>query len=164
MHDTSYTPQSWWADRQAKPVESDPRTKWDAADLLRATVSDYANFVISVMHNQQLSKPIAEERLTITRNLISPENEIVLCESSSDPDHCRVSSGFGLGWHIVRINDELIVDHTGADSDVKTFAMFLPQTQSGLVIFTNGPDVGHQIIDKILATLYPNPVFLATLW
>jgi CubicO group peptidase (beta-lactamase class C family) len=163
MHDTSYTPQPWWANRQAKPVESNPRTKWSAADLLRTTVSDYANFLISVMRNDQLTKEIAVQRFTITRNLTSPENEIVLCESASDPDHCRVSTGFGLAWHIVKINDELIVDHTGADADVKTFAMFLPQRQSGIVIFTNGPDVGHQIIDKILAVLYPNPVYASTL-
>lgn len=164
LHDTSYTPQPWWANRQAKPVESEPRTKWSAADLLRTTVSDYANFLISVMRNEQLTKEIASQRLTITRNLTSPEQEIVLCESSPDPDHCKVSTGFGLAWHIVKINDELIVDHTGADSDVKTFAMFLPQRQSGIVIFTNGPDVGHQIIDKILFTLYPNPVYANTLW
>lgn len=164
MKDTSYTPQPWWDGRQAKPVKSDPRTKWDAADLLRTTVSDYANFVISVMRNQQLTKETAAQRLTITRNLTSPEKESVLCESSPDPDHCKVSTGFSLGWHIVSINNQLIVDHTGADADVKTFAMFIPQQQSGLIIFTNGPDVDHQIIDKILAVLYPSPVYAATLW
>jgi hypothetical protein len=53
MKDTSYTPRPWWNNRQAKPVESAPRTKWSAADLLRATVIDYANFVISVMQHDQ---------------------------------------------------------------------------------------------------------------
>jgi CubicO group peptidase (beta-lactamase class C family) len=38
IKDTSYTPRDWWAGRQAKPVESESRTKWSAADLLRATV------------------------------------------------------------------------------------------------------------------------------
>jgi CubicO group peptidase (beta-lactamase class C family) len=164
MENTSYTAQPWWAGRQAKPAESDPRTKWSAADLLRATVSDYANFVISVMRNDHLTKEIAAERLIITRNLTSSENSIVLCESFPDPNRCHVSTGFGLGWRIVQSNDELILDHTGADPDVKTFAFFLPQHKSGAVIFTNSPDVGHQIIDRMLAVLYPNPVYAATLW
>jgi CubicO group peptidase (beta-lactamase class C family) len=164
MRQTSYTPQSWWAGHQAKPVESERRTKWDAADLLRATVSDYANFVVSIMRNDQLSKEIAAQRTIITRNLTSREREIVPCKFSADPDHCHVSTGFGLGWRVVKINEDVILDHTGADADVKALAFFLPQHQSGAVIFTNGPDVGHQIIDKILPVLYPNPVYAATLW
>lgn len=164
MKDTSYTPQSWWADRQAKPVESEPRTKWDAADLLRTTVSDYANFLVSVMRNDQLTKEIADQRLTITRNLIAPEKDEVLCEASVHPQQCHVSAGFGLGWHIVNINGQIIADHTGGDADVKTFAFFIPKERLGAVVFTNGPDVGHEMIDKILFVLYPNPVYAETLW
>ncbi|HTZ48099.1 MAG TPA: serine hydrolase domain-containing protein [Verrucomicrobiae bacterium] len=164
MQDTSYTPQTWWNNRQAKPVESAPRTKWCAADLLRSTVTDYANFMLSVMRNDRISSELANERLRITRNLTSPEESIVLCESSSDPVHCHVSSGFGLGWNIVQVNDQRIVDHNGADADVKTFAFFIPAEGRGAVIFTNGPDVGHQLIDKILAIFYPNPVYAGTLW
>ena len=164
MKDTSYTPRPWWNGRQAKPVESEPRTKWSAADLLRTTVKDYATFVISVMHNDGVSQQIATERLRISRNLMTPEMESVLCESMREPGHCTVSIGFGLGWRIVRINGETIVDHTGADSDVKTFSFFIPQRKAGAVIFTNGPDVGHEIIDEILETLYPDPLYDATLW
>ena len=87
--ETSCTPQRWWAGRQAKPVESEPRTKWDAADLLRATVSDFATFVISVMRNDQLTKEIATQRLAFTRSITSSENKIVLCELSVDPEHCH---------------------------------------------------------------------------
>ncbi len=165
MKDTSYTPRPWWNGRQAKPVESEPRTKWSAADLLRTTVEDYAGFVISVMHNDGVTREIAAERLKISRDLISPEVESVLCESAKDPGHCTVSMGFGLGWRIVKINGETIVDHTGADSDVKTFAFFVPQEKIGAVIFTDGPDVGHDIIDKVLATIDPDrPLYDATLW
>jgi CubicO group peptidase (beta-lactamase class C family) len=164
MKDTSYTPRDWWVGRQAKPVESEPRTKWSAADLLRATVADYARFMISVMNNEGVTRDIAAERLTITRNLTTPEMASVLCESAKDPTHCSVATGFGLGWHIVRISEETVVDHTGGDADVKTLAFYLPQRQTGAVIFTNGPDVGHQVIDKILGILYLNPVYGATLW
>lgn len=165
MKDTSYTPRPWWNGRQAKPVKSEPRTKWSAADLLRTTVEDYAGFVISVMHNDGVTREIAAERLKISRNLISPEVESMLCESAKDPGRCTVSMGFGLGWRIVKINGETIVDHTGADSDVKTFAFFVPQEKIGAVIFTDGPDVGHDIIDKVLATIDPDrPLYDATLW
>jgi CubicO group peptidase (beta-lactamase class C family) len=164
MKDTSYTPRSWWAGRQAKPVESEPRTKWSAADLLRTTVRDYSKFVISVMNNEGVTKEIAAERLKITRNQITPEMESVLCESAQDPEHCKVSMGFGLGWRIVKIDNETIIDHTGGDSDIKTIAFFIPRTRTGVVIFTNGPNVGHEMIDKILGVIYPNPIYDAVVW
>ena len=164
MKDTSFTPRSWWQGRQAKPVESGDRTKWSAADLLRTTAGDYARFIVSIMHNEGVTPAIAEQRLTITRNQITPETSSVFCELASDPKHCTVAAGFGLGWHIVKIDGTTILDHTGADSDVKTFAFFIPQGRIGAVIFTDGPNVGHQMIDKVLGVLYPNPVYRATLW
>lgn len=164
MKSTSYTPRPWWNGRQAKPVESDPRTKWSAADLLRTTVEDYARFVVSVMHNDGISPELATERVQISRKLTTPEMASVLCELAKDPGHCTVSIGFGLGWRIVMINGETIVDHTGADSDVKTFAFFIPKQQVGAVVFTDGPDVGHEIIDKVLGILYPDPLYDSTLW
>jgi len=165
VKDTSYTPRPRWNGRQAKPVESEARTKWSAADLLRTTLEDYARFSINVMHNDGVTREPATERLKISRNLISPEVESVLCESVIDPGRCTVSMGFALGWRIVRINGNTIVDHTGADSDVKTFAFFVPQQKIGAVIFTAGPDVGHDIIDKVPATIDPDqPVYQATLW
>ena len=36
-----------------------------------------------------------------------------------------------------------------------TFAFFIPEQQSGGVIFTDGPDVGHEMIDKILNVSIP---------
>ena len=164
MKNTAYTPQPWWEGRQAKPVESLPRTQWSAAARLRTTVGDYARFVISVMKGEGLSEQIAKEQYTITRNLTSPEQESVLCEAANDPGHCSVATGFGLEWHIVAIDGEKIFDHTGLDSDVRTFTFFIPSKRIGAVIFTNGPDVGTQMIDKVLAVLYPDPVYKQTIW
>jgi hypothetical protein len=42
---------------------------------------------------------------------------------------------------------------------VVTFAFFVPEQQSGGVIFTDGPDVGHEMIDRILNVLYPDSVY-----
>jgi hypothetical protein len=47
---------------------------------------------------------------------------------------------------------------------VMTFAFFVPSKQIGAVVFTDGPDVGHQMIDKVLGALYPDPVYAQTLW
>lgn len=147
MHDTSFTPREWWRNRQAKPTENGDRTKWSAADLLRTTVGDYTNFVVSVMHNHGVTPELAAERLKITRNLTTEEEGSVLCEAATDPQGCRVETGFGLGWHIVRINGETI-----------------PRRRIGAVIFTDGPDVGHSMIDKVLGVVYHDAVYAGTLW
>jgi hypothetical protein len=110
-------------------------------------------FMISVMNNEGVNQQIAAQRQKIRRNLIAPEAESVLCEDAGDPANCKVAMGFGLGWRIVEINNETILDHTGADSDVKTFAFFFPK-RTGAIIFTDGPNVGHQMIDKVLGILF----------
>ena len=163
MKDTSYTPRDWWDGRQAKPVEPGDRTNWSAADLLRTTVTDYAKFIISVMNNERVSPESARQRLTMVRNGVTSETEKKVCKDAPDPSHCTASAGFGLSWQIVKINDETILDHSGSDADVKTHAMFIPSRKTGMVIFTNGPDIDNRLIEKIVSVLYPNPVYLATL-
>ena len=170
MNDTSYTPQPWWQDRQAKPFESQPRTQLNAADLLRSTIGDYTKFVVSVMHNENISKEIAAERHKITRNLVTPDKETVLCEEAKDPTRCKVAEGPGLGWRIVTIDGETIVDHSGNDGDVKTFAFFVPSKQTGAVIFTCGNDDDFEAIErhkrvirKIVGALYPDRVYVETM-
>ena len=120
-------------------------------------------FMISVMNNEGVSQQSLPSARKL-RNLIAPEAESVLCEDAGDPANCKVAMGFGLGWRIVEINNETILDHTGADSDVKTFAFFIPKRKTGAIIFTDGPNVGHQMIDKVLGILYPNRIYDATLW
>jgi len=163
MRDTSYTPRDWWAGRQAKPVEATDRTKWSAADLLRTTVTDYAKFIISVMGNEHVTPEITRQRLSIVRNNVTPETQAAVCKNTPDPDHCSDSAGFGLSWQILHINNEIIVDHSGSDPDVKTLAMFLPSRKTGIVVFASGPDIDNRLIQKIVSVLYPNPVYLNTL-
>lgn len=169
MNDTSYTPQPWWKDRQAKPMELEPRTQANAADLLRATIGDYAKFVVAVMHDEAVTKKIADQRGQMSRNLVSPEQESVMCEEAKDPDHCKIAVGPGLGWRVVNISGETIIDHSGNDGDVKTFAFFVPSKQTGAVIFTNGNDDDFvaiekhkRVIRKIVGALYPDRVYVET--
>ena len=164
MPNTSFTPRSWWNGRQAKPVETGSRTNWSAAALLRTTVGDYARFVVNVMHDKGLDKKVSADRFRITRDLTTPELNLALRGIAKDPSNLKVATGYGLGWHIVDINGRVLIDHTGADSDVMTFAFFVPSQHIGAVIFTDGPNVGHEMIDDVMGVLYDDPLFLKTLW
>ena len=163
MRDTSYTPRDWWAGRQAKPIEAAGRTKWSAADLLRTTVTDYAKFIIIVMDNERVSPEIARQRLSMVRNNVAPEMQVDVSRNTPDSEHCSAAAGFGLSWQIIRINDEVILDHSGSDTGVKTLALFLPGRKIGIVVFTSGPDIDNRLIQRVISVLYPNPVYLNTL-
>ena len=64
----------------------------------------------------------------------------------------------GLGWQVIDIDGEKIVDHSGSHALV----FYLPQNRTGAVIFTNGEN-GQKVIHDIVGILYANQVFLATL-
>ncbi len=169
MKDTSYTARAWFAGRLAVPrgekgdLEPKTRSTWCAADLLYTTVGDYAKFVVSVMHNEKLTKEIAAERLTNTRNRATPEQVKKFCaEGRPGSTNCSLTDGLGLGWEVITIDGETIIDHGGGDPGVRTLAFYLPQRQIGVVIFTNGQN-GTKVTQEILRLLYPNPVFIATL-
>lgn len=163
MKDTSYTMRPWWEGRQAKPVEEPGRKNWVAADLLRTTVTDYSKFMISVMNNERVSPVIAKDRLTVRMEQMTPDMQTTFCDDTPDPAHCTLSVGFGLSWQVVRINDEVYLEHTGHDSDVRTYAFCIPARKFGVVIFTNGPDVDSKIAVRILDVLYPNKLLIETL-
>jgi hypothetical protein len=75
------------------------------------------------MHNENVNWEITTERLTITRNLVTPEEQTKACAQAEwNLAGCRVTAGLGLGWQIIQINDEAIVDHSGSDWGVHTHA------------------------------------------
>ena len=91
MKDTSYTAKPWYSGRLAVPhgpKEEKPidqiATKWNAADLLRTTIGDYAKFVVSLMHDEGLTAAIAAERATITRDMVKPEDLEKLCQAAGE--------------------------------------------------------------------------------
>jgi CubicO group peptidase (beta-lactamase class C family) len=169
MKDTSYTAKDWQAGRLAvphgpkreKPVD-DVAQAWNGADLLRTTIQDYANFVVSVMHDEGLTKEIAVERATLTRDRMKPEDLKNVCNTAGEPGHCLVTAGMGLGWEVETVNGEKILDHDGSDWGVKTFVMFVPSRGIGVVVFTNGEN-GEAVIKKVVEALYPNRLYLATM-
>jgi CubicO group peptidase (beta-lactamase class C family) len=169
MKDTSYTAKEWYAGHLAVPrgpkgeTSIDPVvTTWNGADLLRTTIGDYAKFVVSAMHDEGLTREIAAERATMTRDLVKPEDLDKLCKIAGKVGHCTITAGMGLGWEVETVNGLKILTHDGSDWGVRTFAMFVPSQGIGVIVFTNGEN-GNQVIRKVVEALYPNQLFLATM-
>jgi CubicO group peptidase (beta-lactamase class C family) len=169
MKDTSYTAKEWYAGRLAVPhgpkgeTPIDPAvTTWNGADLVRTTIGDYAKFVVSVMHDEGLTKEIAVQRATMTRELVKPEELDKMCKIAGETEHCTISAGMGLGWEVKIVNGVKILEHNGGDWGVRTFAMFVPSQGIGVIVFTNG-DNGTDVIRKVAEALYPNQLYLATM-
>jgi CubicO group peptidase (beta-lactamase class C family) len=169
MKETSYTTKQWYAGRLAVPhgpKEETPVdyvvTTWNGADLLRTTIGDYAKFVVSVMHDEGLTKEIAAERATMTRDLLKPEDLDKVCKIAGEVGHCNITAGMGLGWEVETVNGVKILTHNGSDWGVRTFAMFVPSQGIGVIVFTNGEN-GNDVIRKVVEALYPNQLFLATM-
>lgn len=169
MHDTSYTAQDWYSGRLAVPrgpkgeTPVNPVAKtWNGADLLRTTIADYAKFVVSVVHNEGLTKEIAAERATMTRDLVKPDELEKACKAAGETRSCTVTAGMGLGWEVETVNGEKILNHDGSDWGVKTFAMFVPSQGIGVVVFTNGEN-GNAVIKKVVQVLYPIKLYGATM-
>jgi len=169
MNETSYTAKEWHVGRLAAPhgpkrdkAVDDVAQVWDGADLLRTTILDYAKFVVSVMHDEGLTKEIAAERATLTRDRMKPEDLKNVCSAVGEAGHCLVTAGMGLGWEVETVNGEKILDHDGSDWGVKTFVMFVPSRGIGVVVFTNGQN-GEAVIKKVVEVLYPNRLYVATM-
>jgi CubicO group peptidase (beta-lactamase class C family) len=168
MKDTAYTTRDWYQGRLALghtakgEVDSETPSNFVAADLLRTTIHDYATFVVGVMHNQGLTKPIADQRLVLTRDQVSPEQKAKFCPmTKSATPNCELIVGMGLGWQVMDIDGEKIIDHSGSDDGAHSLVFYLPARQFGAVLFTNGEN-GSKVIHEIVGILYPNQVFLAT--
>jgi CubicO group peptidase (beta-lactamase class C family) len=169
MKETSYTAMEWYTGRLAVPRGPkgerliDPvATTWNGADLLRTTIGDYAKFVVSVMHDEGLTKEIAAQRATMTRDLVKPEDLDKVCKAAGEVGHCTITAGMGLGWEVETVNGVKILNHDGSDWGVKTFAMFVPSQGIGLIVFTNGEN-GREVIRKVVEALYPDQLFVATI-
>ena len=169
MKDTSYTAKEWFAGRLAVPHGPKGEapidyvaTTWNGADLLRTTIGDYAKFVVSVMRDGGLTKEIAAERATMTRELVKPEDLDKMCKRAGDVGHCAITAGMGLGWEVKTLNGVKILEHNGGDWGVRTFAMLVPSQGIGVIVFTNG-DNGNEVIRKVVEALYPNQLYLATI-
>lgn len=166
MKHTSFTTKAWFNGRLAQPYANNAflspalTSTWNAADLVETTITDYAHFVASVMRNEGLSPAIAAERLVMTRDWTPEDAREQVCAYEVPGTACHISAGMGLGWQIIVHNGVTIVDHSGSDTGVNTYAFFIPSKRVGAVIFTNGEN-GSKVIGEIVRVLSPDPVHAA---
>lgn len=69
---------------------------------------------------------------------------------------------FGLGWVVTRYPDETIIRHGGGDRGERTLGIYMPETRTGIVVFTNGAN-GMKGIRNVVALLHPHEKFGAFL-
>jgi CubicO group peptidase (beta-lactamase class C family) len=168
MKDTSFTTQSWFSGRVAEPYDTNGFMQpavvstWNAADNVETTITDYAHFVVSVMHNEGLRPAIAAQRLVMTRNWVPEDAAKQVCAYEVTGTPCHLTAGMGLGWQVIVHNGVTIADHSGSDPGAHAHAMFVPGKQIGIVVFTNGEN-GPRVIGEVVRTLYPDPVYAATI-
>lgn len=118
-------------DKNGKPYDIVKNKTPNAADDLTTSVEDYSKFLIAVMDNKLLSRKVFEEM-------------------KSKQVETKKSKYYGLGFEIYDLgNNGISLSHTGSDKGVNTFAIGLPKTKKGLVIFTNVDD-GYKIYETII--------------
>ena len=121
-----------WHDAQGKKYSISYQTGVSAADDLLTTIEDYCKFGIDVLNGAGLSKDLFNE-------MITPQSIV------------KENNYYGLGWGLVRnlSNGEYAIHHGGSDMGVRTMAIFLPKSQRGIVIMTNG-DMGMFVFNNII--------------
>lgn len=118
-------------DKNGKPYDTVKNRIPNAADDLMTSVEDYSNFLIAVMDNK----------------LLSPQN---FEEMKTKQVETKKNKYYGLGFEIYDLgNNEISLSHSGSDKGVNTFAIILPKTKKGIVIFTNIDD-GYKIYETLI--------------
>ena len=156
MTNTSYTEQTWFADRIARPyapsegyLEPSIQKTPSAADDVYSTIGDYAAFLVSVMNRKGLSAEIAEQRESM--HVANPGTT-----ADCDEQHvayCPERAGMGLGWEVLEFSDGKVLLHTGGDAGEQAIAFYFPARQDGAVMFANGSD-GFQAMLPAVALLF----------
>lgn len=110
----------------------DTYTSISGADDLLTTVEDYGNFLISVMRSDGLSKNVFTE-------MVTPQVET------------KKNKHFGLGFEVYPFKDgNYALSHGGSDKGVQALVFIIPNTNKGIVIFTNVDD-GYKVFGKIIS-------------
>lgn len=121
-----------WHDKKGGLYDTHKRKEGLAADDLLTTVGDYCTFSLDVINGAGLSP-------SLYKDMISPQVKV------------NRKVDYGLGWLVVKglPNGEYALVHSGADQGVRTMVILLPQSKSGVIVFTNG-DKGNKIIRRLM--------------
>lgn len=71
---------------------------------------------------------------------------------------CPQKLGFGLGWIVSQHGPDTVRWHGGGDWGERTLAFYFPDREAGGVIFTNGANGSHLIVE-VLQLLFPDSPF-----
>lgn len=118
-------------DNKGNAYETIKNQTANAADDLLTTVGDYGKFLLSVLNKEGISDEVYKD---MTSHQVA----------SSKGKH------FGLGFEIYDFDDgEYALSHGGADNGAQAIVFIFPNTQDGLIIFTN-VDEGYKVYEKLL--------------
>lgn len=130
-------PHAKWYKADGKLYDYHKFYEANGADNLLTTIEDYSRFVLYVLQGAGLSSGLQKEMIA---------------------DQVRVSDfkHFGLGWWVdeqINETEDFALVHGGDDIGVHCIAFILPNTQKGLIIFTNsdnGTDTYMDIVNHYL--------------
>ncbi len=126
-----------WHNSEYELYETDKYDEANAADNLLTTVEDYSKFMLYILQGAGVSDSLQKDMVA---------------------DQVRVSSfkHFGLGWWVdekINANDDSALVLAGDDIGVHCIAFILPNSEKGLLIFTNsdnGTEAYMEIINQYL--------------
>jgi CubicO group peptidase (beta-lactamase class C family) len=126
-----------WYNGQGNRYNISVQTSVSAADDLITTVEDYCKLGIYTMNGLGLSD-------TLFADMTRPQVKV-------KENYYR-----GLGWGLVKglPNGEYALEHGGSDVGVRTMAVFLPKSKSGVVVMTNA-DNGMFVTDQVIKRALP---------
>lgn len=105
----------------------------NASNLVLTTMQDYGKFGLYVMKNIHSNKEIYNEMI----------------KTQARPSAIKE---FGLGWSITRglSNGEYALVHTGRNPGVNTIIILLPESNRGIVVFTDS-DNGNKLYSEVVS-------------
>ncbi len=164
IEDASLVYQPWFEGRRADRVRSDGSffnfwspTRPSGANGLSITTESYARFVLSVMRNEAVTEAAIAERANLSINQV--EEYCGTGEDQTDVEPCPAFMGFGMGWFLYGFEDHTLYYHSGSNWGEKSYVLFSPELDMGLVVAVNGQN--FEIIYEVIRVLYGNEDFLA---
>lgn len=126
-----------WHNGQGNKYSVSIQTPVNAADDLITTVEDYCKLGIAAMNGLGLPD-------TLFADMIHPQVKV-------KENYYRC-----LGWGLVKDlpGGEYALEHGGSDIGVRTMAVFLPGSKSGVVVMTNA-DNGMFVTDQVIKRALP---------
>ncbi|WP_353519044.1 serine hydrolase domain-containing protein [Thalassotalea sp. SU-HH00458] len=110
---------------------------YSAAANLVISVADYAKFLISSMNGDGLPPKLKNDRNTM-QGIQFTQREID-CGDTIDI-LCPIKLGYGLGWSMSLLEDDMLIGHRGTNWTVVSIAYYYQGSGDGLIIFFNAPN------------------------